>query len=369
MRVFDYALCVCIASMLSLMPSALAHELPERVQTRILVEETPKILRVFVRVPLEAMRDFDFPTRGSGYLDIAKAEPMLRDAAILWVADEFDVFVNGEALTINPNIVVRVSLPIDRSFDALDTATEHMTKNLGDETLLYWRQALLDIQMTYRMDSKTLSASEEGEALRFAIDSRLGHLGQRTSTALTFVNRYSEEFYYDFAGSPGLLVLAPDWYQVATEFIKRGVIHIWQGIDHLLFLFCLVLPIKQLGRLFWVITAFTVGHSVTLLSAALGFIPDVIWFPSLIECLIALSIVVMALDNILGKAHQRRWLFGLCFGLIHGFGFSFALAETLQFSGSHLLVALVRFQSRRRDWAVAAACCRATFIMVCLSYT
>jgi hypothetical protein len=53
MRVFDYALCVCIASMLSLMPSALAHELPERVQTLILVEETPKILRVFVRVPLE----------------------------------------------------------------------------------------------------------------------------------------------------------------------------------------------------------------------------------------------------------------------------------------------------------------------------
>ena len=343
MRVFDYALCVCIASMLSLMPSALAHELPERVQTRILVEETPKILRVFVRVPLEAMRDFDFPTSGRGYLDIAKAEPMLRDAAILWVADEFDVFVNGEALTINPNIVVRVSLPIDRSFDALDTATEHMTKNLGDETLLYWRQALLDIQMTYRMDSKTLSASEEGEALRFAIDSRLGQLGQRTSTALTFVNRYSEEFYYDFVGSPGLLVLAPDWYQVATEFIKRGVIHIWQGIDHLLFLFCLVLPIKQLGRLFWVITAFTVGHSATLLSAVLGLVPDVIWFPSLIECLIALSIVVMALDNILGKHHQRRWLFGLCFGLIHGFGFSFALAETLQFSGSHLLVALVGF--------------------------
>ena len=153
MRVFDYALCVCIASMLSLMPSALAHELPERVQTLILVEETPKILRVFVRVPLEAMRDFDFPTRGSGYLDIAKAEPLLRDAAILWVADEFDVFANGEAITINPDIVVRVSLPIDRSFDALDTATEHMTKNLGDETLLYWRQALLDIQMTYRMDS------------------------------------------------------------------------------------------------------------------------------------------------------------------------------------------------------------------------
>ena len=343
LRVLNYALCTCILSTFLLTPFTLAHELPERVQARILIEESPKALRVFVRVPLEAMRDFNFPTRGRGYLDIDKAEPLLRDAAILWVADEFDVFANGKELVVNPDLVVRVSLPTDRSFDSAETATAYMTKKLSHETLLYWRQALLDIQMTYRMDSKKLSASGEGEAVRFAIDSRLGHLGQRTSTALTFINRYSEEFYYDFAGSPGLLVLAPDWYQVATEFIKRGVIHIWEGIDHLLFLFCLILPIRQLGRLFWVITAFTIGHSITLLSAALGFIPDVIWFPSLIECLIALSIVVMALDNILGKHHQRRWLFGLCFGLIHGFGFSFALAETLQFSGSHLLVALVGF--------------------------
>ena len=49
-----------------------------------------------MRVPLEAMLDIYFPTRGRGYLDIYKAEPLLRDAAILWVADEFDVFANGK---------------------------------------------------------------------------------------------------------------------------------------------------------------------------------------------------------------------------------------------------------------------------------
>ncbi len=343
LRVLNYALCTCILSTFLLTPFALAHELPERVQTRILVEESPEALRVFVRVPLEAMRDFNFPTRGPGYLDIDEAQPLLRDAAILWVADEFDVFANGKELVVNPDLVVRVSLPTDRSFDSAETATAHMTKKLSHETLLYWRQALLDIQMTYRMDSNTLSANGKEEIVRFAIDSRLGHLGQRTSTALTFTNRFSEEFHYDFSGSPGLLELAPGWHQVVTEFIKQGVIHIWEGIDHILFLFCLILPIRHTGKLIWVITAFTAGHSTTLLSAALGFIPDVIWFPSLIECLIALSIVVMALDNILGKQHQRRWLFGFCFGLIHGFGFSFALAETLQFSGSHLLVALVGF--------------------------
>ena len=120
----------------------------------ILIEESPEALRVFVRVPLEAMRDIDFPTRGRGYLDIDKAEPLLRDAAILWVADEFDVFANGKELVVNPDLVVRVSLPADRSFDSAETAAAHMTKKLSHETLLYWRQALLDIQMTYRMDSQ-----------------------------------------------------------------------------------------------------------------------------------------------------------------------------------------------------------------------
>ena len=129
---------------------------------------------------------------------MTKAEPLLRDAAILWVADEFDVFANGKELVVNPDLVVRVSLPTDRSFDSAETATAHMTKKLSHETLLYWRQALLDIQMTYRMDSKTLSASGKEETVRFAIDSRLGHLGQRTSTALTFINRYSEEFLLRF---------------------------------------------------------------------------------------------------------------------------------------------------------------------------
>ncbi len=322
------------------MPDAFAHEIPERVQTRILIKENPEELQVFIRVPLEAMRDFDFPTRGRGYLDIVRAEPLLRDAAILWVADEFDMFANGEAMTMNPEFMARVSLPGDRSFDSIETVTAHMDANLGDETLLFWRQALFDIKMTYEIDTEPGGTQEP---ISFSIDSRLGHLGQRTSTSLTFQNRIGEAYYYDFVGSPGLLVLAPDWFQVATEFVKRGVIHIWEGIDHILFLLCLILPIRQIGRLIWVITAFTVGHSITLISAALGFIPDVIWFPAAIEFLIALSVVVMALDNILGKRHQRRWLFGLCFGLIHGFGFSFALAESLQFSGSHLLIALVGF--------------------------
>ena len=59
--------------------------------------------------------------------------------------------------------------------------------------------------------------------------------------------------------------------------------------------------------------------------------------------LIALSIVYMALENIVGRKLERRWLVAFGFGLVHGFGFSFALRESMQFAGTHLATSLVSF--------------------------
>jgi hypothetical protein len=72
--------------------------------------------------------------------------------------------------------------------------------------------------------------------------------------------------------------------------------------------------------------------------------PNGLWFSPLIETLIAVSILYMALENIAGVTSvQRRWMIAFGFGLVHGFGFSFALRETLQFAGSHLLTSLLAF--------------------------
>jgi hypothetical protein len=93
-----------------------------------------------------------------------------------------------------------------------------------------------------------------------------------------------------------------------------------------------------------VVTAFTVAHSLTLIASACNLAPEALWFPPLIETLIAVSIVYMALENIVGGASvNRRWMIAFGFGLVHGFGFSFALRETLQFAGSHLLTSLLSF--------------------------
>src|SRR5262249_17752222 len=71
--------------------------------------------------------------------------------------------------------------------------------------------------------------------------------------------------------------------------------------------------------------------------------PGGAWFPPLIETLIAASIVYMALENMVAPRLGRRWAITFAFGLVHGFGFSFALRETLQFAGSHLLTSLLSF--------------------------
>lgn len=114
---------------------------------------------------------------------------------------------------------------------------------------------------------------------------------------------------------------------VKTYFIL-GVQHILGGIDHLFFVLAVMLLITRGRKLFFAITAFTIGHSVTLAMATL----DVVRLePSLVELLIAMSIVLMAYE---AARHWRGqsgltltypWLVTFCFGLLHGFGFAGAL--------------------------------------------
>jgi hypothetical protein len=72
-------------------------------------------------------------------------------------------------------------------------------------------------------------------------------------------------------------------------------------------------------------------------------VPQGNWFPPLVEVLIAASILYMAIENIVAAGLRHRWLIAGAFGLIHGFGFSFALQQDLQLAGPHLLLSLLAF--------------------------
>jgi hypothetical protein len=197
-----------------------------------------------------------------------------------------------------------------------------------------WNQLLFDVLLEYPIQS---------DRSRFSIRPGLERFAARVVTVVRYLPPGGAVRAYEFTGDPGMVRLDPRWHQAALGFIKLGFFHILDGTDHLLFLLCLVIPLRRLRPLLLVVTAFTVAHSITLIASAYGVAPDALWFPPLIETLIAVSIVYMAFENIVGVSSHRRWMIAFGFGLVHGFGFSFALREKLQFAGSHLATSLLSF--------------------------
>lgn len=116
-----------------------------------------------------------------------------------------------------------------------------------------------------------------------------------------------------------------------AQYLGLGIKHIWTGIDHLLYVFGLILLVGHWRPLLKTITAFTVAHSITLAAATLKIIPVA---AAPVEAIIALSIVYVAVELVyarrgaVGLAQRAPWLIAFAFGLLHGFGFAGALAET-----------------------------------------
>lgn len=327
---------VLLGILLVVPSAAAAHEIPATVTVHVLVRTDGDRLRVLVRVPVAALRDLDLPVRGAGgYLALPDALPRLGDGARIWLVDYLEVREDGDVVGPPELAALRVSLPTDRSFGDWDAALAHVRgPGLPEGTELVPEQALLDVLLDYPI------ASARSE---FVLVPALAHLGIETTTVLRYRLPDTPERVLQYTGDPGVVRLDPRWHHAALRFVALGFEHILDGIDHLLFLLALVAPFRRIRPLIPVVTAFTVAHSITLAASALGLTPAALWFPPLVEALIALSIVWMALENIVGARLNRRWVLAFAFGLVHGFGFSFILAENLQFAGGHLLTSLLAF--------------------------
>jgi hypothetical protein len=143
----------------------------------------------------------------------------------------------------------------------------------------------------------------------------------------------------------------------ARSLVGQGIDHILSGLDHVLFLLALLLPAvlrrgpagqtpaAQLRRVAadvaGVVTAFTVAHSLTLALAALGLVSV---SADVIEPAIAASVAIAALDNLWPVLGPDRWSIAFALGLLHGFGFSSALAD-LGLTGGALLEGLLAFNA------------------------
>lgn len=157
------------------------------------------------------------------------------------------------------------------------------------------------------------------------------------------------------SGMQHFSAVAPSRLAQFRQYLVEGIWHIWIGFDHILFLLALLLPAvlvradghwrgatrlrDALHEVLWVVTAFTIAHSITLSVAVLGWIA----LPSrLVESAIALSVVLAAANNLWPVVEHRRWVVAFCFGLIHGFGFASVLVE-LGLAPGALLLSLLAF--------------------------
>lgn len=314
-----------------------AHDIPRDVTVHAFVKPEGRRLRLLVRVPLKSIMDVEFPRRERDYVDLSRVDRALHDAAMHYVANQIDIYEDGVLLSAPGIVSTRISVESDRSFASYADALAHVTgPPLPERETIFWEQGLLDVLFEYPVQS---------ERSAFSIHAAFDRLALKVVTVLRFLPPGGTVRAYELEGDAGIVPLDPRWHQAALRFVRLGFFHILDGTDHMLFLLCLVIPFRRVRPLVAIVTSFTVAHSVTLLAAASGHAPDGLWFPPLVETLIAASIVYMALENIVGARLQRRWLIAFAFGLVHGFGFSFGLQHTLQFAGSHLLTSLLSFNA------------------------
>ncbi len=130
---------------------------------------------------------------------------------------------------------------------------------------------------------------------------------------------------------------------VVWDYLRLGVQHILGGIDHLLFILCLLLITHRFWNVLKTVTAFTLAHSLTLGLAVLGYVQVP---PAFVEAAIALSILVLAAELVRARRSdivlRSPWFVAFSFGLLHGLGFAGALTE-IGLPATDLPLALLMF--------------------------
>jgi hypothetical protein len=245
-----------------------------------------------------------------------------------------------------------------RESAVVDYALAHLTLRAGDASCAARPGPLRVVEhsdgvyaaLDFALDCPAAGAQTLDYRLFFALDpSHRGLLRVNAPTGTETVVLSPEQPHHALGAAP-----ASGWRQFASYW-KEGVWHIWIGFDHILFLLALLLPAvlwRENGR--WrpamalrtvlletaaIVTAFTLAHSLTLTLAVLG----VVDLPSrLVETVVALTIVLAALNNLFPLVTTRRWSLAFGLGLIHGFGFAGALRD-LGLPGDALALALAGF--------------------------
>jgi hypothetical protein len=319
-----------LAAALVAASAAWAHEFTLEALVSAFFKVEGKEAHLVIRAPLYLFKAIRFPVRGIE-VDVEHSNEAMQRALD---ALQQGVVVTEDGRPLRASAASgRLALPSDRSFDTYDRATAHVAAPVEPDTRIVVDQGYVDAHIVYPIESQ-----DAVFALATSAGKEIG-----TKLAIRFLGPHGEDRAVLVKSGSGRVELNPSLLGAASGFVALGIAHIATGLDHLLFLLCLVAPLRGVRPLLAIITGFTVAHSFTLIGSAFGLAPQGAWFPPFVEMAIAMSIVYMAIENVIGVSVTRRALLAIGFGLVHGFAFSQGLQEELQFAGSHLVTALFAF--------------------------
>jgi len=328
-------LAASLLAVLAAVPLVLsAHEIPNDVTIHTFVRVEGSQVRLYVRVPLIAVRDIIIPQKDADNIDLSRSDSQLHDAATLWVGDDVKMFENERPLEGQQVVAVRATPVEDRSFDTFEAANLLLTTPQRDVDVAV-KTGYLDILFGYPIQSADS---------HFSIDPKWARLGVRTLTTVRFVLADGTIRPLELEGNPGLVRLDPTMMQSVRRFLTLGLRHVLSDdTDHILFLLCLVVPFRRVRSVATLLLSFAAAYTLTLVAGSFGYGPDSLWFAPFVDLLVAVSILYIAVENIAGADLRRRWVTTFAIGLVHGFSFAFIVRPTLQFAGSHTLASVLAF--------------------------
>lgn len=235
--------------------------------------------------------------------------------------------------------VVAYPLSKQKPFSTLNEAKSSLSSEVynSDYKEAFIGDTIIDIELIYSTNKKTK---------KFTIQSLLNPgLTKQEQTANLIINHTNKKpSIYRITGLLDKSVnITNSAIKAFSTFVINGFIHILEGYDHILFILCLIVGAQNLKSLFWRITGFTIGHSITISFGFFNIILNYLWFIPFIETTIAISIVYAAFLALWGKEHKNIILITVLIGLLHGFGFSFILSEILSIDSMNLWQSLLGF--------------------------
>ncbi len=286
------------------------------------------------------------------YVDVKQLKDSTDGLALL-AKQAVNLSIDGEMVDTKVDHVSLYKVGTQPDFATLDDAKKSfLDEQLFDvfEQDIYVGDTTVDVLLRY---------TAQGAVYKYAISSNLNPgLPDQDETA-NLVLDYSPSGVQVFRAR-GLLhepvVVTRSVFDAVVTFIQEGVKHILEGLDHVLFVICLVLGAMHFGPLLWRVTGFTIGHSITLSIGFFGFVPTAAWFIPAVETGIALSIIYVAVVAVapdFKPASKSGWqqiknewaiiaVTGLI-GLLHGLGFSFVLQNILQVTSPNIWQSLLAF--------------------------